>query len=107
MFGLPSPQELLIILVIIGVLTYAGVWPRLMKGLRELRGERVDEPAPTARDLEFCYKMLGLSPTATWQEVESAYRRKAKRHHPDHGGDEDAMRALNDVYAQLKRKYRQ
>jgi curved DNA-binding protein CbpA len=46
--------------------------------------------------------MLGISPSAPWEDVEKAYRRKAKIHHPDHGGDEDAMRALNEAYAQLK-----
>ncbi|MFO8061082.1 MAG: J domain-containing protein, partial [Bacillota bacterium] len=81
-----------------------------------LRGERVDDSAyqnqnyshqqktasPPSQDKDLCYKMLGVSPSATWDEIEKAYRRKAKLHHPDHGGDEDTMRALNDAYAQLK-----
>ena len=37
-----------------------------------------------------------------WPEIEKAYRTKAKIHHPDRGGDEDAMRLLNEVYARLK-----
>ena len=39
-------------------------------------------------------------------EVERAYRTKAKIHHPDKGGDEDAMRVLNDVYSRLKKIHR-
>ena len=56
------------------------------------------EPRMTSGDEDLCYKIMGLSSTASWQEVERAYRSKAKVHHPDHGGDEDTMRALNDAY---------
>ncbi len=54
-----------------------------------------------------CYRLLGVSPSARWEEVERAYRRKAKIHHPDLGGDEDAMRALNEAYSVLKRLRRE
>jgi curved DNA-binding protein CbpA len=47
--------------------------------------------------------MLGLSPSATWEEIERAYRLKAKAHHPDLGGDEDFMRALNEGYQRIKK----
>ena len=101
--GIPGTQELLIIIVIVVVLNYTGLWPRVIQGLRELRG---DVPMPTEQDVEFAYKILGLSPSATWPEIEQAYRQKAKVHHPDKGGDEDAMRVLNDVYAKLKKAKR-
>ena len=102
--GLPGPQELLIWGIIIVALSFTGLWKPIMKGLRELRGEHVDEESPpSASDLDVCYRMLGLSPSAQWKDVESAYRQKAKIHHPDRGGDEDAMRALNEAYAQIKR----
>ena len=107
MFGLGSPQEMVILMLIIAVLSMTGLWPRIMQGLRELRGESSGSAgtsqAYSKADTELCYKILGVSSTATWNEIESAYRKKAKIHHPDHGGDEDAMRALNDAYAQLKR----
>ena len=103
MFGLGSPQEFLILVLIIAVLSMTGLWPRIMQGIRELRGEDVGRGGggPSA-DSEMCYKILGLSPSASWPEIERAYRQKAKVHHPDHGGDEDAMRTLNDAYARLK-----
>lgn len=100
-------HELLTLMLIIAVLSTTGLWPRIIQGLRELRGEKVserDEPPPsTPADYELCYRILGISPSSTWEEIERAYRAKAKVHHPDHGGDEDAMRALNEAYARLKR----
>ncbi len=103
MFGALGLNELLLLMLAIAVLSLTGLWPRIVRGLRELRGEDVEEPTGPLEDLELCYKMLGLSPSASWADIERAYREKAKLHHPDHGGDEDTMRALNDAYAQLKR----
>ena len=100
-------HELVFLMLIIAVLSTTGLWPRIIRGLRELRGERVEDPPPaSAHDMDLCYKILGISPSAPWPEVERAYRQKAKRHHPDMGGDEDAMRALNDAYARIKRARR-
>jgi preprotein translocase subunit Sec63 len=101
--GLPGIQELIIIFVVIGALCYTGLWPRVIQGIRELRG---DAPMPTEHDVDLAYKILGLSSSATWPEIEQAYRKKAQVHHPDKGGDEDAMRVLNDVYAKLKKAKR-
>jgi len=100
MFGI-SLQEILILAIVIGVLSYTGLWPRVIQGIRELRGEPVAPDSP--QDMDMAYKILGLSPSSSWEEIEQAYKRKAKVHHPDKGGDEDAMRVLNDVYAKLKK----
>ncbi|MBX7259511.1 MAG: J domain-containing protein [Candidatus Hydrogenedentes bacterium] len=102
---MPSLQELLFLSIIILVLSMTGVWPTIIRGIRQLRGDAVEEPVSPAppKDLDLCYRMLGISPTASWDEIERAYRRKAKVHHPDHGGDEDTMRALNEAFALLKR----
>jgi DnaJ-domain-containing protein 1 len=97
-------QELIILMIVIGVLSSTGVWPRILQGLRELRGEGGGGLSP--QDMDMCYKILGLSPGSNWAEIEQAYRKKAKVHHPDRGGDEDAMRVLNDVYAKLKKAHR-
>ena len=104
MFGI-SPQEILILAIVVGVLSYTGLWPRVIQGIRELRG---DAPAESVspQDMEMAYKILGLSPSSSWTEIEQAYKKKAKVHHPDKGGDEDAMRVLNDVYAKLKKAKR-
>jgi len=107
MFGMTSLQELIILMLVIGVLSATGLWPRIVRGLRELRGDDVspDTGPNGAEDLDLCYRLLGLAPSATWREVEKAFRKKAQVHHPDHGGDEDAMRALNEAYVRLKERH--
>lgn len=104
MFGMTGIQELLMLMLVIGVLSLTGLWPRIIQGLRELRGDAGGEMS--SEDADMCYKVLGLSPSSSWAEVERAYRTKAKIHHPDKGGDEDAMRVLNDVYSRLKKIHR-
>ncbi len=101
-------QEFLVIVLIIVVLSWSGLWPVVIRGLRELRGEHVEDPKSShvnfnARDIDLSFRLLGLSPSAPWEEIERAYRQKAKIHHPDRGGDEDTMRALNEAYSLIKK----
>lgn len=102
---MPSLQEILGIVIIIVVLSATGLLPIIIRAMREIRGERFDDEAPSgaAGDLDMCFRMLGISPSSNWDEIERAYKRKAKIHHPDRGGDEDTMRALNEAYNRLKR----
>ncbi len=106
-----SFQEIILLMLLIAVFSLTGLWPHIVRGLRQLRGESAaggnEVSATTPPHLEVCYKMLGVAPSASWEEIERAYREKAKIHHPDRGGDADAMRALNDAYALLKRLRRQ
>lgn len=106
MFGLTGIQELIVLMLVIGVLSLTGLWPKIAQGLREIRGDGGAGSDLSAEETDFCYKILGLSPSSPWTEVEKAYRKKAKIHHPDRGGDEDAMRVLNDVYTKLKKARR-
>ena len=52
------------------------------------------------------YRILGLTPNATDEEVKQAYRRLAKKYHPDmNPGDEHAAKMMNDInaaYEQIK-----
>jgi len=98
-------HELILLIIVVTVLSGTGLWPRIIRALRELRGERVDPPynGASAHDMDVSFKILGVSPSAQWEEIERAYRQKAKIHHPDHGGDGDAMRALNEAYTLIKR----
>lgn len=97
-------QEFIVLIVLIVFLTGSGLWPKIMRALRELRGENFpSEPSASSDDIELCCRLLGVSPSASWEEVERAYRGKAKVHHPDRGGDQDAMRALNEAYARIKK----
>jgi len=47
------------------------------------------------------YEVLRVAPTAPVAEVRQAYIEQARRHHPDRGGDPDAMRAVNEAWAAL------
>ncbi len=59
------------------------------------------------------YKVLGLAPDASDEDVKRAYRRLAKKYHPDlNPGDQEAARKMQEVnaaYDQIKNpeKYRQ
>ncbi len=48
------------------------------------------------------YEVLGITPTATLNEVKQAYRDAAKRCHPDLGGDPAEMLQINEAYGVLK-----
>ncbi len=43
------------------------------------------------------FRVLGLGPDATSDDVRAARRELAKRHHPDRGGDAAAMQAVNEA----------
>ena len=48
------------------------------------------------------YSILGARRNATRREIESLYRRLARTRHPDRGGAEDDMKALNEAYRVLR-----
>jgi hypothetical protein len=48
------------------------------------------------------YSCLGASEDSTAGEIERLYKRLAVRHHPDRGGDEEEMKALNEAYTVLR-----
>ena len=45
--------------------------------------------------------VLGLEANATKREVRNAYRRKARKLHPDAGGDEAAFKQLHEAYRRV------
>ena len=48
------------------------------------------------------YCDLGLEPTASKKDIEKAYRNKAMKEHPDHGGDPEKFKQITVAYKILK-----
>jgi curved DNA-binding protein len=48
------------------------------------------------------YNALGVSETASDNEIKSAFRKLAAQHHPDKGGDEKKFKEINEAYDTLK-----
>lgn len=44
------------------------------------------------------YKVLGLEPGASEDEIKKTYRKLAMKHHPDKGGSEEKFREVNEAY---------
>jgi hypothetical protein len=82
-----------------------GLPPEILDGLREaVRGPREKSRRPShseRRSQEDEYtralRLLGLAPGASDDQVESAFRKAARRHHPDVGGDPAKFRELVDA----------
>ncbi|MFM7549701.1 MAG: J domain-containing protein [Cyanobacteriota bacterium] len=52
------------------------------------------------------YAVLGVKPGATVTEIKAAYRALVKLHHPDAGGDEERIVALNAAWEVLREQAR-
>src|SRR5512133_118003 len=44
------------------------------------------------------YDILGVPKTATADEIKKAFRKAARKHHPDAGGSEERFKELNEAY---------
>jgi len=47
------------------------------------------------------YDVLGVPKTATTDEIKKAFRKLARKHHPDAGGDEAKFKEINEAYEVL------
>ena len=50
------------------------------------------------------YRILGAGRDASRDEIERCYKRLAQQYHPDRGGDEEAMKSLNEAWRILSDK---
>ncbi|HYX30383.1 MAG TPA: J domain-containing protein [Pyrinomonadaceae bacterium] len=48
------------------------------------------------------YRILGANEDASLRDIERLYKRAAHQHHPDRGGAEENMKALNEAYGVLR-----
>jgi curved DNA-binding protein len=53
------------------------------------------------------HSVLGLEPGASEKEIKSAFKKLAKKHHPDVGGDEKKFKEINEAYSILTGKQEQ
>lgn len=57
--------------------------------------------APRSSGPPDAYTVLHLQPTAPRELVDAAYKCLARLHHPDRGGDTEAMQAINQAYQEV------
>src|SRR3989344_6316285 len=50
------------------------------------------------------YKTLGVSKTASEEDIKKAFRKLAHKYHPDRGGDEAKFKEINEAYQVLSSK---
>lgn len=48
------------------------------------------------------WDVLGVSPRASDEEIKEAYRKLARKYHPDYGGSDEQMAIINAAYEQAK-----
>ena len=64
---------------------------------RRTFGARSSVMAPTAN----YYDVLGVKKDASADEIKKAFRKLARKHHPDAGGDEEKFKEINEAYEVL------
>ncbi len=48
--------------------------------------------------VQLCYEILGVDRNASLEEIKKAYRKLARKWHPDKGGNNEVFRALREAY---------
>ena len=56
-------------------------------------------------DAKNYYDILGSAEDASQDEIERLYKRLAKQHHPDRGGDAEYMKVINEAYQVLGNEF--
>lgn len=54
---------------------------------------------------DHAFSVLGLSPSATWEEVKVAYRQQVQHAHPDKGGSAASFAQTHEAYQTLKKRF--
>lgn len=74
---------------------------RRKRGAGDRRDYQKHYRAPGGSSVMDHFEMLGLPPTATLEQVKTAYREKVKEHHPDQGGTVAEFLQLQEAYEYL------
>lgn len=109
------PQRLQLIHFLLGIANADGElhdreWAIVTEIAHHLRISQKDLDSLEAmydRDEERWYRILEIEPGASKEEVKAAYRRMAKKYHPDRLGDvgEDVKKAAVEKFHQVKEAY--
>lgn len=100
--GEVNPQELAVLQRIAGIF-----------GISRIDFDAIRAPYTKRNDSSWAYKALGIEPSATDDDIKSAYRKMAMKYHPDKlaglGEDvkkagEEKFRAVKDAYDHLKKE---
>jgi hypothetical protein len=77
-----------------------------MAAERTMRGSRTtyDDPPRSAdtHDGPIYYEILGLPVDADAHEIEQAYKREIRAHHPDRGGEQRRAQLINEAFETLR-----
>ena len=77
---------------------------RNVAGFNPPREQKVHVERPAEHPLQLFYDLLGVATTASLDDIKHAYRRKARKHHPDTDkspGATERMQQINDAYARI------
>jgi len=74
----------------------------LLKGMRKQIDDQIKALSGTEVGLD-PYEILGVKADATKDEVKRAYKKKAGKAHPDHGGSNSEMMKVNAAFEAISR----
>ncbi|MCC6893652.1 MAG: DnaJ domain-containing protein [Anaerolineae bacterium] len=77
---------------------------RNVAGFNPPREHKVYVERPAEHPLQLFYDLLGVATTANLDDIKRAYRRKARKYHPDADktpGATERMQQINDAYARI------
>lgn len=74
----------------------------MLKKMRSQIDARIGELGTQDKSLD-PFSILGVTPNSTRAEVDKAYKEKAWKAHPDHGGSHEDMVKVNASYQAIRR----